>query len=54
MTFAAFFASGLVVTFKAHNEIFAEARAHRIAVDRVERLEVVVPVYDVAHVKEAA
>lgn len=53
-TFAAFYASGLVVTFKNTSELVANARAHRYAVENAEYLEVVVPVIDVEHLPEVA
>ena len=53
-TFAAFFASGLVVTFKNTTEILANARAHKYAVNNAEYLEVVVPVIDVEYISEVA
>ena len=52
--YAAFFASGVVLSFHAHNDIFAEAHAHRYAVDKVEYLEAVVEVVPVEYVEEAA
>jgi len=53
-TFAAFFSSGLVVTFKAFGEALANAHAHRYAVDNAEYLEVVIPVVDVEYISEVA
>lgn len=52
-TFAAFFASGLVITFQAPNEILANARAHHKAVALVEYLEAVIEVVEVS-IQEAA
>jgi hypothetical protein len=53
-TFAAFFASGLVITFKAFGEALANAHAHKYAVNNTEYLEVVVEVYDVEYLPEVA
>ncbi len=53
-TFAAFFASGLVVKFKTASELIANALAHKYAVDNAEYLEVVIPVIDVEYISEVA
>jgi len=53
-TFAAFFASGLVVKFKNTSEFLAQAAAHRYAVNNAEYLEVVIPVIDVEYISEVA
>ncbi len=52
-TFAAFFASGVAITFTAATIILAEAYAHRYAVNNGEYLETVIPVVDVS-ISEAA
>lgn len=53
-TFAAFFSSGLVITFKKTSELLAKAHAHKYAVANAESLEVVIPVIDVEYITEAA